>query len=642
MDEPLPRATAAATASSARSGWALGALLAAAGALRVAWVLAVPSKPVGDFAMYWETARHLREHGALPADYPFMPGWPAVLAVVQALGGGFTSARLLGALAGTALVFFAYVIARRLWCERAAWLSGGLCALWPGGIAFTSVLGTDLPAACALACAVWLLVRRAPHPRVARGCALALGIGAYLRAILLPLAPLALLGHLRGPWIDRRDAQPPGERAEPRAAARARWRPLALALGASALCAATLLPWGLRNLRAEGRFHLLDAHGGLTALVGAYPNQDGRFTRSLNHAFGAVTGQAWLAPPHRQADETAYRIARDFRRVSPPYALGLALLRVDKLLGDERSLLYWPAYRAGVLPDEGPGSTSARWLARHRARLERITDGFYAALMCLALAGYGLAIAHRRWRALVPLAFQAALAGVYVIYFAESRYHLPIVALAFPAAGGVLARLTAGSAGRRGSTRARLAAQRVLPLALPLAGLLGLSAATSWGQRLVDRHRWAAPLCQLGDAWRFCPWRPTGAGTPSPVRGHLDGAGLDLRPGEVGARTDLQLAPGSHRLTARLGLARLDGHAASEVPDAACALRAAGAAPLPFSLRVLDLAGTLALATVVEVPASPAPPAPTAVTLSCTVPGQGPARARLWLEELRVVRAASP
>ena len=32
--------------------------------LRIAWVLAVPTKPVGDFAMYVESAAHLATHGS--------------------------------------------------------------------------------------------------------------------------------------------------------------------------------------------------------------------------------------------------------------------------------------------------------------------------------------------------------------------------------------------------------------------------------------------------------------------------------------------------------------------------------------------------------------------------------------------------
>src|SRR5437762_7883987 len=69
-------------------------------ALRVAWVLAVPSKPVGDFALYLESAAHLVEHGALDAEFIYMPGYVLLLAAVQALGGGLLACKLAGAALG--------------------------------------------------------------------------------------------------------------------------------------------------------------------------------------------------------------------------------------------------------------------------------------------------------------------------------------------------------------------------------------------------------------------------------------------------------------------------------------------------------------------------------------------------------------
>ncbi len=49
-------------------------VVAVAFALRVAWVLAVPTKPVGDFAMYLESARYLVEQRSLDPEFIYMPG----------------------------------------------------------------------------------------------------------------------------------------------------------------------------------------------------------------------------------------------------------------------------------------------------------------------------------------------------------------------------------------------------------------------------------------------------------------------------------------------------------------------------------------------------------------------------------------
>src|SRR5581483_11918238 len=43
--------------------------LALAFVLRLLWVVAVPTRPVGDFALYVESAAHLLEHRALDAEF---------------------------------------------------------------------------------------------------------------------------------------------------------------------------------------------------------------------------------------------------------------------------------------------------------------------------------------------------------------------------------------------------------------------------------------------------------------------------------------------------------------------------------------------------------------------------------------------
>src|SRR4051794_41629997 len=75
-------------------------LVALAVGLRLAWVLLVPTRPVGDFAMYLESAAYLVQHGALDAEFIYMPGYVFLVAGVQALGGGLLAAKLIGVAAG--------------------------------------------------------------------------------------------------------------------------------------------------------------------------------------------------------------------------------------------------------------------------------------------------------------------------------------------------------------------------------------------------------------------------------------------------------------------------------------------------------------------------------------------------------------
>src|SRR6185436_2087818 len=111
------------------------------------------------FAMYWESAGYVVEHGGLDPEFIYMPGYVFALAAVRWLGGGLFAAKLLGVAAGGLATAGATGLALHLAGRRAAVAAGLLCALWPAGIAVASVTGTDMPAAALLVGATWLLVR---------------------------------------------------------------------------------------------------------------------------------------------------------------------------------------------------------------------------------------------------------------------------------------------------------------------------------------------------------------------------------------------------------------------------------------------------------------------------------------------------
>src|SRR6185295_4708254 len=91
---------------------------------------------------------------------------------------------------------------------------------------------------------------------------LVFGLAAWVRAVAVPLAALSVVYW----WAAG---------ARPRAA-------LARAALALAVALLVLAPWGLRNRRLYGETFLTDSHGGHTALVGANPNSEGTYSRSLN------------------------------------------------------------------------------------------------------------------------------------------------------------------------------------------------------------------------------------------------------------------------------------------------------------------------------------------------------------------------
>jgi 4-amino-4-deoxy-L-arabinose transferase-like glycosyltransferase len=510
------------------------ALAALAVAVRLVWVLAVPTHPVGDFAMYWESAGFLAEHGSLDPQFIYMPGYVAALAVVRGLGGGLLAGKLLGVAAGGLATAAVTGLAVRLFDRGSALAAGLLCALWPAGIAVSSVIGTDMPAGALLVTAAWLFVRDA-HERPRRAAVLfglVMGLAAWVRAIALPFvlfaAPL---------WwsID------------------ARWRRV---VGGTALsCAVAFLvmvPWGLRNRAVYGEMFFTDSHGGHTALVGANPNTDGVYSRSLNRMFTAATGYTLLEPPHRESDRAAYALAKQWAAFEPDYTLGLLAAKADRLLTHERPLLYWPIYRQGVL--EGG---AAEGFARHRVALDRLADVFWYALVAAALVGVVVATSRRLWPALALVSLPLALAALYVAFFAEVRYHLAIAVFLFPYAGLAwrwLMQSLRDLAGRRLNVRGRRRFLRESALALAAVVVVF----TAWprlvaaGDELRDRHRWGVGVCHVGGEARLCSWRATipapGEGA-SPVLGVWDGFGLQLSTALAGATTDVDVPPGRYRVS---------------------------------------------------------------------------------------------
>jgi 4-amino-4-deoxy-L-arabinose transferase-like glycosyltransferase len=494
-------------------------------------------------------------------------------------------------------------------------------ALWPAGIAVSSVTGTDLPAAVLILAAVWVLVRFG-RLRSGWGAAVGfgalMGLGAWVRAVNVPLAAFAGFYFLSIglPWRQ--------------AAARA-----GAALG---IAFVLLAPWVLRNHARYGEWFLTDSHGGLTALVGANPNSDGRYSRSLNRVFKEVTGYTLLAEPHRQSDRAAYQLAREWTAFSPAYAAGLVVTKAERLLAHERSLLYWPLYRQGVLP-AGP---TRDFFDRHRPGLERLADWFWWGLAGAYFAGVGVALLRRRWPALAFVPIQAALAGVYALYFAEVRYHLPIAALMFPLAAVGVVEVGRGAAAA-GRAR-RLPAGWPAPVAWT-AGALALLLvgwpALRWaGGRLRERHRFAAHVCQVDGRASVCLWRPTGSGD-SPVRGVWDGFGLQLDRrdgrGQLAATTVLSLPAGRWRVRILVDLVPAPRGAGSAFAGTV-GLRAQGSPGANATLAEVAAASAAGVTTPLETTVATAgQPLALELTVAALAP-TGPGVA-LWASAVSVARA---
>jgi hypothetical protein len=507
---------------------ALAVTLVATG-LRVAWALAVPTIPVGDFAMYRESANYLVEWGHLDSGFIYMPGVVLLLAVVQVAGGEIVAAKLMGALFGGLATAAIYYLTARLIDEprmgdverRAGWSGNApaaltasvLYALWPAGLTLASVIGTDVPTAALLALALALLHGWGPRRPLLAAIAFgaAMGLAAYLRAVALPLTALSA-----GYWWSRR------------AGARAIVLRTALAVGVTL---AVLSPWAVRNVRAGGGLSFADSHGGITALMGNYPNTEGTYSRSLGAMFKDLTGRTFLTQPHHETDRVAYAMAKRWMAFDPAWTAGMVALRLERLFAPERGLLYWSIFRPGVLP-RGP----ADWFGQHRAGITALVDDFYVFFVLCLAAGFGFAVAERRVGLAVPVACAAMLAVTYALFVAEPRYRLTTEILLFPVAGFGLARLGAIAMAllRRTAPVAKVVREARAGLLLTAAVVVGVIVSSvlvvTGGQALRDHHRWAATVWHVNGQPQPAFWRRASAG-PSPVRGLADGVTLVLPAG---------------------------------------------------------------------------------------------------------------
>ena len=562
--------------------------MALATALRLAWVLAVPTVPVSDFAMYRESANYLSEFGRLDHGFIYMPGFVALLAWIKDLGGELLAQKMLGVVFGGLGAAGLFAATLGLFeSRRVAIVATLVYAFWPAGVAMSSVVGTDMPAAALLACALGVLAALGPSRpwRAAVLFGVVMGLAAWVRAVALPLTGLSL-----GYWLLRRTRLP-----------------AALALTAAAVVSTlvVLSPWALRHARESGHAYFTDDHGGVTALIGANPNSEGTYTRALNQMFRDLTGRGVLDEPHHEVDQAAYALAKDWTRFEPAYALGLGAKRAERLFDNERYLLYWPIFRPGVLV--GP---RADWFAARRERISGAVDLFGDVLAALAVAGVALAAARRRWAALALVPFQLTLAATYVVFFAEPRYRLPIELLATPFAALSLVELGALAAAlaRRSWPAARATGLRLAGAgAVMLAVAWACPAIAAGGAGLRARHRWAADVWRVDGAARLVKWRAEDTRGPSsrveggPGGVRLGGAG-DARPTTAELELDDALAAGSWALS-------LDLTASAPEPARLLLTTAAGAtladvavppgAPLHVVTAVVHAGGPLRLVATV-------------------------------------------
>jgi 4-amino-4-deoxy-L-arabinose transferase-like glycosyltransferase len=328
--------------------------------------------------------------------------------VVRFVGTSYLPVLLLQSLLSAAtllpLGWLAWRIGRR---EPARW-AVGLGALFLPFTLFAGLLLSETLFTLLLALTLMALVRaRELLQSGLRKCApwlvlsgVLLGLSALTRATALGFVPMAALWLCFG-WKDDAVSVKP-----------IRIRILVALLMLSA-CLVTLIPWTVRNYMAYGRFVAIDTTGGYNLWLASVGVRD---EERLQADYRAIPNQA---------DRQSYAYGRAWENISadPAGFLGKGLkesldLWKPQFASEERQVR---AYTLGRVPD---------W---HLLSLLFFDDFLYVLILCLSVAGLALSPPH-------PLKW---LTGLWVllwvltsfVFFAVTRFRLPIVAALIPWAG---------------------------------------------------------------------------------------------------------------------------------------------------------------------------------------------------------------
>ena len=383
-------------------------------AVRLLWILWVHPviEPVNDAGLYDFFGQSIASGRGyvMPDGEPtaFWPvGYPATLALIyKVFGHAPEAAAVFNCLADTVTAALVYLLARRWVPHRPALLAALLYAALPGPVTFTSLTLSEPWFTCLLMAALTLLAwadlqaGRWWWP-VAFG--LLAAAASYVRgqALLLPL--------LGGVWLLLGGA----------GMARS-FRVGAIALGVMLLA---LLPWAIRNSRVFGEPTFLSTNLGQDFWTGHHAGADGGLAYQDQVAFATFYEHLPRRERERAINRDGLRQGLTYVRTHPREEV--------RLYRDDLDGLRW---------NEQYGAAPIFTPAERRTLRVIVTSGYWAVL---GLAVLGLTYGwwtRARWAAFGTLVL-VTWTAVHLLFFAEPRFHMPVLPLITVAAGVTLARL---------------------------------------------------------------------------------------------------------------------------------------------------------------------------------------------------------
>ncbi len=399
-------------------GLNLGAILAVALILRVAWALWIPVDPYSDPGAYLAMSENLLAHGVygFEPDVPngqWPPGTSAVYAALfLVVGPSPIGIVVFNIGVSMAVVLLTWALGRQIGGASAGLVAAALMAVWPQMIYFVTIPASE-PLFIAAMLASLLLWQRAlgAHWGYAIAAGLCLAGAAYLRsvALLFPLVPLAVAILTR--------ACPPG-RAFARIAVL--WVAMAVAIA----------PWTWRNYQVFDALVLISANFGSNLYIGNRPGSTGAFEQiDAGRPEGADQNEADASKAWgRQAVGVIWEDPGRFARLS----LQKLILTHDR----ETIGVAWNARGLeGRVGDRG------------ELALKVLATGYwYAVLAATAVSIGALLIYGPRAGLALPLLAWAYFAGIHAVVLAGDRFHMPSTPFLAVIVGLAVARFAARAA----------------------------------------------------------------------------------------------------------------------------------------------------------------------------------------------------
>lgn len=393
----------------------LFAIVALGFALRLGWVLSVPTGLIEfvDMQWYFVTAKNLAEgHGMttrIIQPYGHFPGpggtqatlWPpgyslTLGGVFKVFGASLTVGKVFNVAIGTLTIPLVYLLAHRLFGATVALVATLLFALYPANIFWSSVIYSDTLFTLPFVVATVLLVYAGHRPT--RWQAIGIGLALGYATIIRPPA-VVVLGAAATYWLLRADAK------------RSVAGPLALALAGVLVWVVPVAAWN--TVRAD-KFTLLSDNFGYNLRIGHAPYSTGRyvFPDDLWVALGKDP-KAGALP----SDSLAIRRSIDYAVHHPIDELQLSAKKVFYLYTTDSDAVIF-ASTIGRTPIWGSVPTS-----EHLMDLADVS--VYVALV-LALVAVPLTFSLRDERLLLWLIL-AFWTAAHIVFFGEPRYHLPVL-----------------------------------------------------------------------------------------------------------------------------------------------------------------------------------------------------------------------